>query len=68
MRALQSGQECVRHATLEKHVVFLVIVVIQWVIVVNQRILVVSLWCLSRVRPKPNPSAAAGATTARCRQ
>jgi hypothetical protein len=32
---------------LEKHAVFLVNVVIQWVIVVNQRILVVSLWCLS---------------------
>src|SRR5271167_634259 len=46
-RAQRAGQGCVRHAMcvryecLEKHVVFLVNVVNQWVIVVNQRILVV---------------------------
>lgn len=32
--------------------VFLVNVVNQWVIVVNQRVLVVSLWRLSRARPR----------------
>jgi hypothetical protein len=47
----ESHRDACATPCLEKHVVFLVNVVNQWVIVVNQRFLVVSLWCLSRARP-----------------
>jgi hypothetical protein len=45
--------------------VFLVNVVIQWVIVVNQRILVVSLWSISCAPGKPGRRSAQGVSWAR---